>query len=363
MATHFYGVVLAGAVLVALAVLDRREGKPLGPVFGVGGAVGVAVLGIVPFIRASMVLYRTGPKPFEGVGGRLNDLKNLLAGQVGHVSLKVFGPLETLGLIAGSVLVLLAIRSIAATRRGPVAGGVLALGTGLLAVVVAKLALNKFDAATPHYNVWMRPGLCLFMAAGTASREPRARRTALAASVVLIVCQAGGVYQLAVHGDHFAHGPHGTISRMIRRVGPGEVAVVHDDPSRKTIFIASPLRCEWGVGLTQYLPELSAGGRPIVRAMADARPSLALESAPYRYLLIVRPRATRPGDLVAQLRAGDRPAGRGWFARRLHESDDWRLVSETHAVALISAEISLFERRRARPADRRAAGQAAALTR
>jgi hypothetical protein len=339
--THYFGVVLAGAVLVALAVLDRREGRRLGPVVGVGGVVAVSVAAIVPFIRTSTNLYRYGPDRFAGSARRLNGLKNLLVGQVGHVTLTVVRPVEVVALVAAAVLVILAIWSHGVVRRrGAGLAIVLALGAGFAAVAVAKLAMSRFDPATPSYNAWMRPGVCLLLASGIASR---ARRTAMATCGMLIAAQAFGVYQLAAHGDHFAHGPHRAISGMIRRVGPGEVAVVHDDPSDHAIFISSPIRCEWGPGLEQYRLVASSNGSAVVRGYPGGRETRPVGSLPHRYLLVVSSRAMSPGALASQVRTGDRPVGRGPVARQLLAADVWRLAGRALAVSQIAAEVDLFE--------------------
>jgi hypothetical protein len=343
--THYFGVVLSGAVLVALAVLDRREGRRLGPALGVGGVVAVAVAAIVPFVRTSVGLYRYGPDRFAGTVRRLNGLKNLLVGQVGHVTLTVVRPVEVVALVAAAALVILAIWSIGIVRRrGAGLAIVLALGAGLAAVAVAKLAMSRFDSATPSYNAWMRPGVCLLLVSGIASR---AKRTAIAACGMLIVAQAFGVYQLAAHGEHFAHGPHRAISEMIRRAGRGEVAVIHDDPSDRAIFISSPIRCEWGPRLEQYRLAASSGGPLSVRSYPDGRETCPVGSLPHRYLLVVSSRPMSPGALASQVRTGDRPVGRGPIARQLLATEGWRLAGRSLVVSQIAAEIDLFEDRRA----------------
>ncbi len=307
--THYFGVVLSGGVLVALAVLDRRRGRRLGPVVGVGGVVAVAVVGIVPFIRTSVGLYRYGPDRFAGTARRLNGLKNLLVGQVGHVTLTVVRPVEVVALVAAAALVILAIWSMGTVRRRNAGLAVaLALGAGFAAVAVAKLAMSRFDPATPSYNAWMRPGMCLLLASGVASR---ARRTAVACCGALIVAQGFGVYQLAAHGEHFAHGPHRAISGMIRRVGPGEVAVVHDDPSDRAIFLSSPIRCEWGPGLEQYRLVASPGGPAVVRGYPDGRETQTIGSLPHRYLLVVSSRPMSPGPWRRRCAPETGPSGGG----------------------------------------------------
>ncbi|MBV8608108.1 MAG: hypothetical protein JO034_11705, partial [Singulisphaera sp.] len=110
----------------------------------------------------------------------------------------------------------------------PVVAVALTLGIGLLVVTAAKFTLDGFDAASSNYNVWMRPGFCILLSAGIASQSRAVRRVAALAFGLLLVAQMSGAYQLAVHGNYFAYGPHRTIAELIRSLNTRDIAVVHD---------------------------------------------------------------------------------------------------------------------------------------
>src|SRR5205814_1412289 len=103
-----------------------------------------------------------------------------------------------------------------------------------------------------NYNAWMRPGFCVLLSAGIASRSRTLRRSAALACSLLLVSQASAVYQLAAHGDHFAHGPHREIVELIRTLDARDAAVVHDDPSHRFVSVYCPIRCAFGPGLEHY---------------------------------------------------------------------------------------------------------------
>jgi hypothetical protein len=343
--THFFGAVLAGSMLAALIILAGRGAGRFWPVVGVGGVFAVSMAMLLPYIAVSFALYGHGVTGGVGYGPSLNGVKGLLVKLVSHVTLSVHRPVAVVAVTAAVVLIVLA-TGVARPSRRPGVAVALTLGLGVLVVAAAKLVLSRFDAASSNYNAWMRPGVCVLLSAGVAAPSRAARRVAALASGLLLAAQASGVYQLAAHGDHFAHGPHRTVVELIRARDPREIAVVHDDPTHRFLLVYCPIRCELGPGLKHYELVDAKDGSALVRDYPTRRGVCPVTGLPHHYLVVVRSEVTNPTDLAAQVSGGDWDLGDGPLARALRASGDWRVVSERLAVAQVTAKIDLFERRR-----------------
>lgn len=341
--THFFGAVLGGSMLATLLILAYRGAGRLRLIVGVGGVFAVTTASLLPFIIASFAYSKHGITPGVGYGPRLGGVKNMLVRLVNHGTLSVHRPVAIVAVAAAVVLIVLAIGAARSSRR-PVVAVALTLGIGLLVVTAAKLALNTFDAASSNYNVWMRPGFCILLSAGIASQSRAVRRVAALAFGLLLVAQMSGAYQLAVHGNYFAHGPHRTIAELIHSLNTRDIAVVHDDPSHRFEFVYCPIRYELGPGLEHYELVHAPDGSTLVRDYPARRGVRPVTALPYRYLVVVRSELTNPTNLAAQVRGGEGALGDGPLARALRTSGDWRSVSERLAVAyIITAKIDLFE--------------------
>jgi hypothetical protein len=344
-ATHFYGVVLAGAVLSALVIESRSRPGGRGPLVAVIGVVGTAVLAVTPFIVASTGLYGNLVGKGPGVGGRLLSIERLLVRLISHPALSLERPVAAAALGAAAVLVVAAL-FVPGVVRGPGRWIALALAAGLAAVTCARLLADRFDAAASYYNAWMRPGFYILLASGVAARVRSVRVTAAVAAGLLGLAHAWGVYQLAAHGDYFAHGPHRKVVALIRGLGDDGVALVHDAGSSRIDFLYRPLRYEFGRGLPHYRFAGTSEGRSVVANYNPAGPAAWPAAAlPYRYLLVVRTTLTGFDALAEQIRDGDRTLGEGPVAQELRGSPDWRFLRRALFVASDAAEITLFERR------------------
>lgn len=347
MGTHFFGAVMAAAMLVALAVLAARGQGGWRPVAGVGVAVAVSLALVAPFVVAAFA--ESNPVATMGAGtlGRLESVKNLLVRSFTHVTLSVYRPVPLVAGVAGVLLLLLA-AGVPRSSRLCARAVALTLAAGVLGVTAGRFVLDGFDAASVSYNIWMRPGLCILLSAGVAAQGAWVRRIAGTACVCLLAAQVCGVYELAAHGDHFAHGPHREIVRLLRSCPPGEVALVHDDPTHRFVFVACPLRWELKGQLAQFTPASGASdpAAAVVRDTVGQSSAQTVTALPYRYLLVVRAAMTNPPNVAAQVRSGDRPMADGPIASVLRGSSDWQLVAERTSVAHISAKLDLFASRR-----------------
>ncbi|HEY8946903.1 MAG TPA: glycosyltransferase family 39 protein, partial [Polyangiaceae bacterium] len=121
--THFFGLVLAGAVFLGLLAFDsvRKEGRAywlLGT-----GMIAVASVGLLPFIRAAMNISPSGTEPKEVLPGVVRLAYRTLGG---HPALAVYWPV----LVAGLTGALIVLAAVPLPKRRARVGHALALSLG-----------------------------------------------------------------------------------------------------------------------------------------------------------------------------------------------------------------------------------------
>jgi hypothetical protein len=352
-ATHFFGLVLSVSILSAWWVGTwMRRGSWI-PALAVTLVVGLAVLAITPFVVQAMRI-SGGNATGDPFLARLNGVANYLDGLAFHQTLGFWPPLPA-GFKTGSRLLcgLAIIGALSGRASRLVFVLMIAALVGLGMTTAAKLTFGSFDATTPSYSVWIIPCLCLVMSAALSVRSRTARSLAVTAGAVLLVSEAAAATVLLQHGHHFAHGPHAPVARLIRDLGPREVAVIHDDPTYHLVFVYCPLRYEFGTNLSQFqtMDVASAGPIPVQSFEKHDHSSKKLpvlhwvEDLPQRYLVVVNCRFTQTGDLLHGIRSGRLPFEEGPAAAQLRSSPEWRPVGSRSILALDSAIVTVFERR------------------
>jgi Dolichyl-phosphate-mannose-protein mannosyltransferase len=346
--THFFGLVLSGGVLIALATFAATGKGRWATVLAVASVVAIAAVSISPFVLESFRTTRFVPARSRVLDELLTTCR-LLPGLTSHPALALFPPAEVSSVAAVIVLAILATLPLGPRRRAQIAV-VLVLMSGLAAVAVVKVTKGSFDAARPTYNAWTWPGISLLLGSGLGCSHPVARRAAGLAAGLLIAALGIGVIELAHNGTSFAHTPHRRIARMIRELGERDVAVIHDDPSYHLVHISGPLRCEFGEGLKQYRLEDAAPDRRPSRLRTcegvrsdgpEAGPAVEL---PQPVLVVIHSQNTPPRALLGRIREGTRFEGDGPISRDLRASPSWRLVDRRAVVAEHSADILVFRR-------------------
>jgi hypothetical protein len=345
--THFFGLVPLGGALLAAAVLAARRGERVAPVVGAGLVAGVAALGLVPFVRASVGLSPVRVAP--SVQQKLTGLAKLAYRQFSHASLTVSH--VAVGLAALAFLLGLGCALSRKRRSGAASLGVgLALASGAAVVTLAHLAQASFDASQPTYNVWLAPGLALFIASGLASAARWGRVAATAAVALAVAANSYGVAQLAVNGDAFAHTAYRPIGDLIRRIGPGEVAVIHDDGGS---FVESwpthvPIDFNFGGAVREYgYASGGPGAGPVVlKDYPHRRGEVGLSDLPFDALIVVRTRTLYAAEIAAQLRGGVVPAEDGPVTAALLASPGWERVEESTHPAFCGVSLDVFRRAR-----------------
>ena len=315
--THFFGLLLSGGVFLALLVLNRDQPARLWRVLAGIVTLGVAALGLLPFIQASIAMGKNAgsglPAPSEG---RYVMIVRLVYRLVSHPSMSA-GPILVGMVLGGAVLAVLAALAPKRSSGRVTFGLLIALVSGFLVAAAAQLAQTGFQAALPSYNIWMLPALFLVMASGLAARSGLARGCAIVGIALITVGELFGVSRLATAGDYFAHTSYGPIARLIEHLGPEKVAVLYDESDRVAWHIYSPMWYTYGRRVPQYSLESSSDpGKLRVVNYPNKESEQDPRELDVDYLIVVKAKQEWAADLWTQLKQGPAALGDGPLARR-----------------------------------------------
>jgi hypothetical protein len=353
--THFYGLVVAGALMLSLLSGLGGERGRVRTVLLIGGLVGCCALGVSPFASGAVSISGGAPEPGV-VRDRWREVGQMLYRLVGHPALLVYPVAVGIGLLSAVTLLaagLLVPRPCAPQARALQRG----LAAGLLVTVAANFVLNDFAAAKYSYSSWALPPLFVLAGGALAVRGPWLRRAAGAAALALLACEVVGSSQLWVRGDYYAHTPHHRVRTLLDALPTGETAVVHDGETAAYPSLYFPIHYLQGPRLTQYV--VAEAGRPVVggNSLSLGSPGLAKTLSPYRRLVIVRSRHQQAADIARQIRDGDRALGMGPVVVELEASGEWARVRHELFVSFVASEVVVLARAGEGLADGRGLGR------
>lgn len=252
--THFYGVVMSSFVFMALLAERLYAGKPIKVLLICAGVGGLLLLGILPFVTASVGM--TGPTTAEK-GGLLPALADTMR--------LVFRLLSSPVLFANQIALLGGLSGIALLGLC-LAGGLISwngakirknllifllpLVLGLTVLTLIRVLVWSFAVLAPHYNVWMLPLVSVTFAFAFALDGFWTRRIVRGAALCVIAAQLAGLTTLMSHKSLYTHGPAEEIAESI--TDPATSLVIHDASSQwgQTYF---PLVYLTGGQMAQWL--------------------------------------------------------------------------------------------------------------
>ncbi len=341
--THYFGLVLAGALLLALLRLGWGRPQQLRLVLSAAGVVAACLIPLVPFVRgAASIPDPPGPEALT-LQHRWYEALRLLYHLLGHPTLLVWGAPLIAG-VFGSAAVLLGTGLLARPEARPALHGLrLALFAGLAVMIGASFLVRGFSSAKYTYAVWALPLVFALLGGGLTVRFPGVRTLAGLAAVVLLGCEVAATGQLWVHGDYFAHSPYRKLRVLYGRMPRDRVAIVYEGEAAY-ISLFYPIQYAEGRGLAQYVP--SEGG-PVFGG------SIPLENQPdqlarlndYRWLVVVNVRREGAAELARQVNDGDEALGTGPVLQSLEQSGGWRRVDHRLYVSLVAAEVVVLQQR------------------
>lgn len=340
--THFFGLILAMGLLGS-AFVFAKKGRRV-PVLWAVGIVGVAAVGLMPFILGATQVN-------SGAQENLGEVRNVfrLAYRLcGHPSMWISKPITITALVS---FALLGMASFWQTKRKIRTHLMVAfaLCLGFVVVAVSNFVVIGFDTTKLRYSCWMFPGLSILLASGLASRMTFVRRVTPVVGLVLLACYGYGDYQLAKHGTYFVRAPFNRLEAVIDELTGEDVVVLHDSDSERFSYVSAPywpIRYVYGEGLAQYRIEGDSGNASglAARNMADpsvSRDPLALE---VDYLLVLNTKYATSNELSQQINFGDVPLGDGHVARALSASPKWRKHEEFLFVSFVTCDVDVYAR-------------------
>jgi hypothetical protein len=347
MFTHFFGLVNAGAVLLALLLVGWGRFDRVWPVFGAGAFLACCGVALLPFVfGAASISSANGPPNFAL--HRWMEIAQLLYRQLGHPTMVIHPVTVGVALLSAAILLgagLLVRRETSAPTHGPL----LVLAAGLGVTIGASFFLKSFSATKYFYSCWTLPFLFTALGSALATRQARLRALAAFAALFLLGCEVTGTCQLWVRGDYFAHTGYRKIRHVLATLPRAETAVVHERvPGYGFLFFS--IQYDQGTDLKQYVAtpqgERCFGGNGI----DPDRPEELARLNDYQKLVVVNMRQQKAADIARQIIDRDEPLGPGRLLRALESSGAWhRVGQELLSVAFMATEVVVLERSREGP--------------
>jgi hypothetical protein len=360
MFTHFFGLVNAGAVLLALFLVGWRRFDRVWPVFGVGAFLACCGFAMIPFVFGAASISSADVRP-DSAAHRWSEVAQLLYRQIGHPTMMVHP--VTVGMAISSSAVLLGAGLLARRESSaPTHGTLLALAAGLGVTIVASFFLKGVAAAKYSYSCWTLPFLFTALGGALAARPARLRAWVALGSLLLLGCEVAATHQLWVRGDYFAHTGYQKIHHILATLPRAETAVVHEGVPGYGLLIF-PIRYEQGASLKQFVATVPRERRFGMEGIDPDRPEELARLEDYRWLVVVNTRQQKASDIARQITNRDEPLGTGRLLRALERDGAWRRVDHELSVAFLASEVVVLERSREGPVNSARHGQGAITTR
>lgn len=329
--THFFGVVLSGAILgtyLLTSIFDRRVMMKWRYFIWVALILCIAMSFIVLPVLASFTSQDGG----KASGSLIKPAIKLVYRLVSHQSMgEVFlFPYLALVLVYGVIIVSLF------TRLSLVKVSlVLMLGLGFLAVFLANILLSSFDALAPHYNIWMLVVLAVLFGYCVVDLPlPKAVVVMLALFVLL----GTGQYTLAVSGDKYAHTRFDQVqSRVAHYQSQGRVGVLYNKAMAKTWFAG---RYYFPRSVNQYIVS--------DKRYTDLGDDIAISGGAIQeandIIIVVFGRNVFSGDLNVGAAMSTLPSDSPVHSQAAFLGDGWELLDTAKYLAQESAEILVYKK-------------------
>ena len=270
--THFFGLVLSGAMLGAYLLtcfFDRRFTMKVQYIIVVAVCLGIGIACIVLPVIASFTSQGGSKASTSIIAPAVKLIYRLVAHQsmMGVFVLPYIALLLVYGVITVSLVKRLTLVKVSL---------VLILGLGFGAVFVANIFLSNFDALAPHYNIWMLPVVAILLGFCLADVDSLKVCVVL---FILAVCLGWGQYTLAVSGEKYAHTRFDQVEQRVNEYRTqGTMGVLYNQSMAKTWFAG---RYVFSDTINQYIAT-SEGytdlltGEPISQSSIEAKNDIVM---------------------------------------------------------------------------------------
>jgi hypothetical protein len=342
--THFFGIVLTGAVLVGCAWFAASRRAMWRPLLVSAVAVAVGECGVLPFILSAVDISKIALPRSEIPRAAVRLAYRSLGG---HPAWSAYVPVLALGLAGGTAVIVVAL----ARRHGAPAVAralVVAVVAGLGAALLARIVTGSFDGLSASYNLWAVPAVVLAGASAVAARDRVLHRAGWTGAVLLLGANLAATCVLAWHGEAYAHSASDRVSAELATMGaPADIVVVHDGSGRWD-HAYFPLRYEFGESLQQYLAERQPDGTLALRHLPERGAPQPIASIVARRVVLIDFENMGAERVARYVRSREAPELGDGRVRKAFEALDWSPVQSETLMALGAEHLDVLERRRPR---------------
>ncbi len=226
---HFYGCVAVFCFGISLLIVRLINKETVVPVIGWFALLGIASLGLLPFIFAATELSAVpdGASGDGGVAAVVRATARLVYRMVAHPVYEII-PLLRWGhlLIVGLLVCIAGLALFRSPRKLPVAL-LLPLAIGFVFLAAVDFAVAGFDVQAPHYNIWMLPLAALFLTVSIFNAPRLLQSIGSVLLVCLMITTVLGSTLLLRNSGLYSNGPGDWAVGQID--GPGPTLVIHTD--------------------------------------------------------------------------------------------------------------------------------------
>jgi hypothetical protein len=275
--THFYGLVVSGAVICGMAMTSFQRPELRKPLLIWTGAMAVTAVGLLPFVHGATDMGSSG-----GEGVSISGCaKYFYRALIGHPALGALPGVIFLGMVCFLLMLMVSLMP-RRIGQGSCRMLLIVLVAGAVVVFVAKILIGKFDALSPSYNLWRLPVLSLLAGSVVAIHSPGWRKTAITAACGVIVAGVLGCFSIHRHPEVFRHTPPRELLSLIKSHAPAALVYESNGPWGHIYY---PLIYSEGSWIRNYLLKKDEKGQDTVLELPNLQ-KIPVTALPDRIMLI-----------------------------------------------------------------------------
>ena len=347
--THLFALAMTGAFFLALLYAHRSDFQRVRKIFVAGAVVGVASIGILPFVLASASL-SAGHSVTSSFMDYVEYVIRLVASPQHLVEPILLGIL----LLGIGALLSVAIWRLVADRTDKddqhmiAQGLVIVVCAGVSVTVFANMVQSTLFTIKSSYSVWLTPIIFLLAAIGYSTSTPiavwnRYLRHGFLALAILGALSVNIIF--LIYAQYFVHGPSGQIAKVVDRA-EGRVGVIYVDATTSP-YGAFPLQLRYNLALPQFsvIEELGRSRYEKFEHPKRTPPQQLnmAQLAEYDSLIFVKIKLQPSSEVGAAIKSGAFEIGPSSVVEEFNRSTDWRLTSTIQSPGNYAYGIWTFE--------------------
>jgi 4-amino-4-deoxy-L-arabinose transferase-like glycosyltransferase len=335
--SHFFGLLLAGSLLLAVLAEVWKEGKSLKPVFIAIALVGVSAAGLVPFLLT--MFGNLGSKVGGTDEGNIRAIVRLLYRQVAHptTSVSIFAVISaTLGFL--TLLILSLLRRGSENRQRDAI--LTALIGGFMVIVLGRIFVSPLVTET-RYNLWIIPGLMILLSSSLTVTFRFSGILKVAAVILLVGASVFAASQFVVNGFYFSHSRFSSIDKYIQKLGPENVAVIHEGNAA----VCFPIQYTYESKISQYMLMPSENSRHLLKKFPELKNEASISEINSAYIMLLRTEAIGASDIADRIKNGEKPLADSTYQEILEKSGKWNLNTSQIFISYFQTDMKIYEKK------------------